>query len=601
MEPVEISYLATPVGGCAICFDRPEGTERRAVLICSPWGWDEVSSYRTRKLWAEHLAAAGHPVLRFDLPAVGDSAGTPSTEGLLAAWVAATTSAAEWLAATTGQDAVAAIGLGLGGLLVRAAAAAGAPIAEAALWAAPASGKALAREIRAFSRLQDRSTEEAAEDDLPDGWMDAGGFFLSADTLAELKALAPTEIGALKRALLLGKDGVDPDASVVTGLEEAGVEVERADGLGWGVMVSDARLSLLPDTTVAAVDAWLGRGPEPGRADGSKPVEIDDALEVTVEGATVVERPTFFDLPFGRAVGILGAPADGPTSDVCAVFLNSGNVRHTGPNRLWVEGARHWAAHGVQTLRLDLEAIGEADGERPDYVETVAALYVDSFVDQAAMVLDQLEERGIGRRFVLLGLCAGAYWSFQGAVRDERVVAAVLLNSGALSWDGRILADRAEREAGAAARKVLSLDWWRRALSGGVDLRWLLHHGRSMLASLPRALGKLLRRGGGGGSEAAGPDRQSSFEEGFDRLQARGTDLFLAFSGGEVMHADLVAGGVLPRLGDWPTIELVDLPGSDHTLRSPAAQRAALEVFDRALTRTVEKVGSGEAERSAGA
>ena len=72
-RPVYLATAPDPVFG----YFHPAGGGRTAVLICSPFGWDETASYRVRYRWAEHLAAAGHPVLRIDLPGVGDSAGSP--------------------------------------------------------------------------------------------------------------------------------------------------------------------------------------------------------------------------------------------------------------------------------------------------------------------------------------------------------------------------------------------------------------------------------------------------------------------------------------------------------------------------------------------
>jgi hypothetical protein len=43
-ERSTIAALLTPAVGEA------SGT---AVLICAPWGWDEVASYRVRREWAE--------------------------------------------------------------------------------------------------------------------------------------------------------------------------------------------------------------------------------------------------------------------------------------------------------------------------------------------------------------------------------------------------------------------------------------------------------------------------------------------------------------------------------------------------------------------
>ena len=74
---------------------------KTAVLICPPWGWDEVASYRSRRAWAEHLAERGHPTLRIDFPGSGDSAGSPADPGRVEAWTAAVIAATTWLADST--------------------------------------------------------------------------------------------------------------------------------------------------------------------------------------------------------------------------------------------------------------------------------------------------------------------------------------------------------------------------------------------------------------------------------------------------------------------------------------------------------------------
>jgi dienelactone hydrolase len=43
-----------------------------------------------------------------------------------------------------------------------------------------------------------------------------------------------------------------------------------------------------------------------------------------------------------------------------------------------------------------------------------------------------LEGKGAAGHFVLVGTCSGAYWSFHCALRDERAVAAFMLNPRAL-------------------------------------------------------------------------------------------------------------------------------------------------------------------------
>src|SRR5271155_4300175 len=153
VQPVQPFYLQGP--GTPPFFallHRGVGTPRQtAVLLCPPFGWEDMCSYRIRREWAEHLAHTGHRALRIDLPGSGDSAGGPSDPGRLDAWTHAVDAAARWLRRDAGAAQVAVIGIGLGGMVSCRAALSGAPIDELVLWSASARGRTLLRELRAFS------------------------------------------------------------------------------------------------------------------------------------------------------------------------------------------------------------------------------------------------------------------------------------------------------------------------------------------------------------------------------------------------------------------------------------------------------------------
>ena len=70
-------------------------------------------------------------------------------------------------------------------------------------------------------------------------------------------------------------------------------------------------------------------------------------------------------------------------------------------------------------------------------------------------------------------------------------------------------------------------------------------------------------------------------------MRDAGTRLTMAFSADEALHIELAAEGILARLERWPNLELHELPGSDHTLRSVAAQSAAAELLDSELERAL--------------
>jgi len=604
---------------------------RSPVLICPPFGWSEVCSYRARRAWAQDLAARGHATLRIDLPSTGDSTGTSDDPQRLQAWSDAVSSAAAWLGEQASVAAVAAIGIGLGGQLICRAAAAGAPIEQAVLWSTPAQGKALLRELRTFARLESTQvalaqSEEArpsppaanARDAEPSPAaatvLEAGGFALSEETAGALAALDLAQLsftaGRPRRALLLGREGIDTDPRLCEHLRASGVEVALDAGEGYGSMMAEPQEARPPRDTFARVAAWLAEAPAAGsRAGGigdagsrtagasaGEHAESPEAvagtaapsshparpaasevpeLELTLAGARVRERAISVEQPFGRLFGILAEPLDAPPAPLTAVLLNAGAIRRIGPNRMWVEIARRWAARGVPSLRLDVEGIGDADGDAARYRD-VAELYVPELVDQVRAALDALEQAGLATPFVLTGLCSGAYWSFHAALADTRVTAALMLNPQVLFWDDAQVSQETVREL---RKAFLRRSSWARALRGGSSVT----RAGELLRALPTGIAVLARRRLAGQRMAAPGDE--ALQEALRQLDRAGQRALFVFSGQEPLYEELARGGGVERLQRWPQVELVRIPGHDHTLRPPAARRGACAALDRALER----------------
>jgi pimeloyl-ACP methyl ester carboxylesterase len=568
--------------GCAGLLHAAEPDRERGdgVLIVPPWGWEEVASYRPRLRLAERLAAAGHPTVRYDLPGTGDSSGGAADPGQVDAWVESIAAGAACLR-ERGSSRIAVIGLGLGGLLARECLARGGGIDDLLLWAAPSSGRFFARELKALWRLQvGKAAAEEGEPHLPEGWIEVGGYVVSAETLTALTKLSP-QVPAdpqLRRALLLARDGVGADAALTAELRQSGVEVTEDAGTGWGGMVNHPERSELPAGTADRVIAWLRTseqdaghhlsGPGPDRAVGPARLVVESGGREVVETAFLVEED------FGQLFGILAEPVSGPAVPACAILLNAGAILHTGPNRMWVEMARRGAAAGVPTLRLDLMGIGESDGDELA-MRDIAAFYRSSYEEQLVSVFDALEARGIGGSFLVSGLCAGAYWSARAGMRDPRVRSVVMLNGGAISWEEDLI----ERREADRFSRAFSVEWWRKLLRGSIRRPRpgeLVGLALARARRSGRALGaRILRR--------TGPD--SPIVADLDRFDEHGTRLVLAFSGGEGLAAELDEEGIFDRLGNWPTVETCDLPGKDHTLRAIEAQRAAVALLGTEVDR----------------
>jgi alpha-beta hydrolase superfamily lysophospholipase len=585
-------WLEGPAGPVfAVLHPRDPRTEPAApVLIVPPWGWHEVASYRSRRTWAEHLAERGHPTLRLDLPGTGDSAGDAGTPDLVAAWIEAVRGAASWLSAMSGGSPVSLVGLGLGGLVALHAIARGAPVGGAVLWATASSGREEVRRLRAFARLQpDRyALGEPEPVVLPEGSLEVNGFVLSAATVEAIEALGlPGLAGTLDRALLLDADGLPAPARLADDLRGAGVDVAEADGPGWAAMTFHPQHDEPPRGVFATVDDWLagGRGVHGAPPPASMAVDPVTCLDarIAVHGGFVREAALAVDTPSGRLFGVLAEPDAARLAGVAAIFLNAGAVRRIGPNRIWVETARRWAALGVPTLRIDLDGIGDSEGDSTRYRDVGQFYERDDLAAEIRAFGDVLLGRTGAERLILAGLCAGGYWAYHGADRDERVAAAYLLNPGALFWTTDLVRRRDARRL----RRLADPAWWRRLARGQVRAERIR---RIAGAAASEGLGRLTgRRRLAGDPPGSAVDRRPLAI--LDRLTDRGTSLVVAFSNDESLYEELRADGVIDRIAAAPNARLERLPGRDHTLRPAIAQRAAHELLDRSMLADLSRLG----------
>lgn len=598
MPPARETYL--PAGGSPIFAvlhpassqpvpDAGPSLTETAVLLCPPFGWEELCSYRSLREWAQQLAARGCPALRIDLPGSGESAGSPRDPGRLDAWTEAVAQGAHSLVQAASRP-VTAIGIGLGGMLACRAAAGGAPIGDLVLWGVSARGRTALRELALFARLNAPEIDQASEpSEQPDGSLEVGGFVLSAETRDVLGGLDLTELdslGAGRRALLLDRDGIAVDQRLAGHLEQTGAAVTVAPGAGWNLMMAEPHRGAPPTATFERVAAWLDAprqpaSPAPAGADGAEPATaLSDpgaptSLELVFDGAGIRETAIAVERPFGQLRAVLAEPASGPPGGVCAVFLNAGAMRRIGPNRMWVEASRRWAARGVPSLRLDLKGIGDSDGDARPYYEI--GLNAPELVDEIPPVLDALEARGLPSHFVLVGLCSGAFQAFHAGLRDRRTRVALMLNASVLFWHDALPALRDARKL----RRLAHPSSWLALVRGRVRARRMGEIARSALLLVTRLVG----------NRRAQRTARTDVVDALDRLRESRTRVVLAFSGNENLHHELEREGVLDQLDRWPNLELEQLAEAVHTLRPLAAQRSAHELMDRVID---VELGAGE-------
>jgi pimeloyl-ACP methyl ester carboxylesterase len=298
-------------------------------------------------------------------------------------------------------------------------------------------------------------------------------------------------------------------------------------------------------------------------------------MDIDVHDSSIRESPFELDTPAGTIRGVLVEPLrGGESAPLCGVLLNSGAVRRVGMNRIWVETSRRWAARGVPTLRLDLPGLGDSDGDERAYAHP-DAFYRTEFVAYVVAALDALEARGLPGGFVLSGLCAGAYWSFQTALADERVHGAVMLNLYRFSTASELDAGRIARRARQLYRSGVLWSTMRDAVADGTIT--------GMLRAIARNPHKLLNR-------ETEPEISSALNAEMAQLEERGVARTLLMSLGEPIAQDIIDAG-LDETEPWPGVAFERIPIRDHGFRPVWAQQFVNDALDRGLDRAISAAG----------
>lgn len=120
--------------------------------------------------------------------------------------------------------------------------------------------------------------------------------------------------------------------------------------------------------------------------------------------------------------GVLSSPDVIDHTQPVVLILNAGIVHRSGPFRLHVDISRSLARSGFQAFRMDLSGLGDSDVRRE----------IDPGQNRAVLdttdAIEFLASQTGASKFIVIGLCSGAYNAHLVAINDARIVGAVFMD-----------------------------------------------------------------------------------------------------------------------------------------------------------------------------
>lgn len=385
---------------------------RAGVVVVSPLGIEQVTTYRGVRALTGRLARQGVATLRYDHPGTGSSTGMQLSDTAWEDWQAGLASAVDFLR-SQGAPRVIVLGVRAGALIASSAIASGAVTGvRLAVWDPPLSGRRYLREQTAKYRII------VGEDPTDPGVSVPGGHF--SDATARCIRSARWSPG-LPADLLAARPEVmsDPALEPLISPDTRTVELAQSElftaPLAFIHHVPEPDIGQLVEHLTVLAD---------GEVTDFVPEHRRTAIVDRRPDGSVVEEELTTITPAGLPLVITrvrGEPVRGGV-----VFQSTANEPAWGPTRAWVESARDNAGNGLACFRFDKIGGGEAGSIEPG---EIAVLYSHASREEAVEVL-----RALGlpaRSLLVVGLCSGAWMSAESAIRAR---AGAVLLFGMIQW-----------------------------------------------------------------------------------------------------------------------------------------------------------------------
>jgi pimeloyl-ACP methyl ester carboxylesterase len=580
ITPAQLTMTPVTFGGCFGWLHRPAGTQpETGVVLCNPFGYEALCTYRGWRDLADRLAARGIAVLRFDYPGTGDSSGNEDDPQRMRAWLDSIEAAALWLRAETAVTRLSLCGLRFGATLAALAAEQMGGVDDLVLLMPVSSGRGYMRELE-LQHQSWLSSQQALGLSLGDeaaNTVGAYGFRLYPDTLEALAMvdLERTTQSPARRVLLQDLNENARLKRVAAHYQTLGASTDLQFFGEYGKFLVNPSYSETPDQAFASVLEWFGAAaltePEP------RVERLAGATTAQIDFAHGRETPVVFE--GGGYAGVFCQPRRACEGAPAVLFVNTGGVHRIGDGRFTVLMARYLAAEGIASLRMDLSGIG--DSQRRDAALSLDKVYAQYALADAKAGVDWLVAAGYPET-VMFGVCTGAYVSLHTAQTHPAVVGCAAVNLPFFTWDGAQTRPGARHMAASVVYRRAMRDprKWLRLLTGQAN-------GRTIAIELARRLGARLSSRAGKGLEwllgqrtPGGVVRRLVLD-----LERKGVQTSLIYGSlDEGLDAlEIHFGPRGNRLDKLNNIDVKLIGKVDHALFSQSARHVVMAQFDRFL------------------
>jgi pimeloyl-ACP methyl ester carboxylesterase len=402
---------AINIGGCFAWFHGATAIPKNTgVVLCPGLKFDDVNGYRALRLLANSLAEHNYPTLRLHYLGTGNSSDPTDQSNLWRDWQVDIHNAANWLRMHHGVNHIVLCGVRFGAALAVSVAEQRPDVVGLLLLAPVLRGRSYIRQLTMEARTP------------ADEWIEIGRVRLSPEATAQIRAFEVRK-AKLSRSckVVMFAQASAARSECAAALASSGIEA-TADDLG------DLTPILRPTFTnhqqpivVDPIISWLeqsvpGNVTSPVDDLAAEPIEIP-----TTDGVEVSMRFGANDSLFG----ILCRPHNAESHTIVLIGNSSADPHSAG---VIVDVARYLARSGVASLRFDFSGVGDSGaGSGPG----THVYEIDRSPDFAA-ALDALS--GAYDRFVVYGVCSGAYHAYRAARAETRISAAVLINLPLWEW-----------------------------------------------------------------------------------------------------------------------------------------------------------------------